>query len=100
MALHKLASIAVRPRRDWRIAALSVAALTAAGCSHNRQSYRPIYASPAPVAAALHQLRRLKRDRHDRRTGDRRHGQLRSRRWSTLRRSRHTPLVVAAPAAG
>ena len=51
MALHKLASIVVRPRRTWQIAALSVAALTAAGCSHNRQSYRPIYTSPAPVAA-------------------------------------------------
>ena len=48
MALHKLASIVVRPRRTWRIAALSAAALTAAGCSHNRQSYRPIFASPAP----------------------------------------------------
>jgi hypothetical protein len=51
MALLTLASIVVRPRWTLRIAALSVAALTAAGCSHNRQSYRPIYTSPAPVAA-------------------------------------------------
>jgi hypothetical protein len=51
MALFTLASIGVRPRVTLRIAALSVAALTAAGCSHNRQSYRPIFSSPAPVAA-------------------------------------------------
>ena len=74
MAPQKLAAIAVRPRRTWQIAALSVAVLTAAGCSRNRQSYRPIFASPVPVDQALHELRRFERDR-DRRT-DRRHGQL------------------------
>ena len=51
MALYTQASIAVPPRRTWRIAALTAAALTAAGCSHSRQSYRPVYTSPAPVAA-------------------------------------------------
>jgi N-acetylmuramoyl-L-alanine amidase len=51
MALHNLAAFAVRPRRTWQIAAFAVAALTVAGCSRNRQSYRPIFTSPAPVAA-------------------------------------------------
>ena len=51
MALHKLAAIVVRPRLTWRLAALSAVALTAAGCSHNRQSYRPIFASRAPVVS-------------------------------------------------
>jgi hypothetical protein len=51
MALRMLASIAVRPRPTWRIAALSVPVLMAAGCGHSRQSYRPVYTSPAPVAA-------------------------------------------------
>jgi N-acetyl-anhydromuramyl-L-alanine amidase AmpD len=51
MAPQKLASIGVRPRCTWQIAVVSVAALTAAGCSRNRQSYRPIFATPAAVAA-------------------------------------------------
>jgi N-acetyl-anhydromuramyl-L-alanine amidase AmpD len=50
MATQKLASIAVRPQLTWQIAVLSVAVLTVAGCSRNRQSYRPIFASPVPVA--------------------------------------------------
>jgi N-acetyl-anhydromuramyl-L-alanine amidase AmpD len=49
MALQKLAPIGVRPRCTWQIAVVSVAVLTVAGCSHNRQSYRPIFASPVPV---------------------------------------------------
>ena len=60
MALHKLASIVVRPRLTWRLAALSAAALTAAGCSHNRQSYRPTLREPARRwSAAVHQLWRF-----------------------------------------
>jgi N-acetyl-anhydromuramyl-L-alanine amidase AmpD len=50
MALQKLASIGVRPRSTWQVAVLSVAILSVAGCSRNRQSYRPIFASPVPVA--------------------------------------------------
>jgi N-acetyl-anhydromuramyl-L-alanine amidase AmpD len=50
MAPQTQALIAVRPQRTWQIAVLSVAVLTVAGCSHNRQSYRPIFASPVPVA--------------------------------------------------
>jgi hypothetical protein len=52
MALHKLAAIAVRPQLRWKITAFSLAALTVAGCSHNRQSYRPIFARPAAVVSA------------------------------------------------
>ena len=51
MALHKLALIVVRRDVPGRSQSLSAAALTAAGCSHNRQSFRPIYTSPAAVAA-------------------------------------------------
>ncbi len=52
MALHKLASIVVSRLQclaDRR--AVSLRSLTAAGCSHNRQSYRPDLREPAPVAA-------------------------------------------------
>ncbi len=49
MAPQMKASIAVRPRCTWPIAVLSIAVLMAAGCSRNRQSYRPIFASPVPV---------------------------------------------------
>ena len=49
MAPQTQALIAVRPQRTWQIAVLSVAVLTVAGCSRNRQSYRPIFASPVPV---------------------------------------------------
>ena len=52
MALQKLAAIAVRPRRHLADCGVAMfAAVTAAGCSHSRQSYRPVYATPAPVAA-------------------------------------------------
>jgi hypothetical protein len=51
MALLTLASIAVRSRRTLHIAAFSVAALTTVGCSHNRQSYRPVFTRSAPLAA-------------------------------------------------
>jgi hypothetical protein len=52
MALHKLASFVVRPLSVRKIAALVMAALAGAGCSHNRQSYRPIFARPATVVSA------------------------------------------------
>jgi hypothetical protein len=51
MALHTLASIGVRPRHALMVAVFSVAAVAMVGCSHNRQSYRPIYTRSAPVAA-------------------------------------------------
>jgi N-acetylmuramoyl-L-alanine amidase len=51
MALLKLASVTVRPHRAWWITALSIAAVMTAGCANSRRSYRPVYASPAPVAA-------------------------------------------------
>ncbi len=51
MTLRELVTIAVRPRRAWPNAMLlSVAALTV-GCSHNRQSYRPIYSTRSAVTA-------------------------------------------------
>jgi N-acetyl-anhydromuramyl-L-alanine amidase AmpD len=51
MALRKLVTIAVRTRGAWPYAVLlSVAALTV-GCSHNRQSYRPIYTTRGAVSA-------------------------------------------------
>jgi N-acetyl-anhydromuramyl-L-alanine amidase AmpD len=51
MVLQKLVTIAVRPRRAWPNAVLlSVAALTV-GCSHDRQSYRPIYSTRGAVSA-------------------------------------------------
>jgi len=51
MALRKLAGIALRPRSLAVLAAAVVVAQATMGCSHNRTSYRPIYAAPAPVAA-------------------------------------------------
>jgi hypothetical protein len=51
MALLKLASVAVRSRRAWWIAAFSIAAVMTAGCANSRRSYRPVYSSPAPLAA-------------------------------------------------
>ena len=92
MALQKLAAIAVRPRRTWRIAALSIAALMAAGCSHSRKSYRPVYATPRAGRRPLHQLRQLERDGHDRRTGQR-HGQL----GPVARRHADSPIAVTSP---
>lgn len=49
MAPQKLALFAVRPRCTWQIAVLSFAVLTVGGCSHSRNSYRPIFATPVPV---------------------------------------------------
>jgi N-acetylmuramoyl-L-alanine amidase len=46
MALKLPAGIAVRPR----LALLAAATLMAAGCGHGRQSYRPVYTSPAVVS--------------------------------------------------
>jgi hypothetical protein len=51
MALLTRASVAVRPRRALWIAALSIATVMTAGCANRRKSYRPIYATPAPLAA-------------------------------------------------
>jgi N-acetylmuramoyl-L-alanine amidase len=50
MALNELAALAVRPRRSWRTGIALIASLTAVGCGHSRQSYRPVYSSPAPVS--------------------------------------------------
>jgi N-acetyl-anhydromuramyl-L-alanine amidase AmpD len=50
MALHPKAVIVVRSRRSWLVAVPMIAVSLAIGCSHNRQSYRPIYASPATAA--------------------------------------------------
>src|SRR5262249_51948237 len=51
MAPRMLAGIALRPRSTLLATAPLIVALTTVGCSHNRASYRPIYASPAPVVA-------------------------------------------------
>jgi hypothetical protein len=51
MALLKPATVAVRPYRALWVAALSIGTLMTAGCANSRRSYRPVYASPAPVAA-------------------------------------------------
>ena len=51
MALLRLAAIALRPRPSWRIALTMIAAVMLAGCGHSRQSYRPVYTTPAPVSA-------------------------------------------------
>jgi hypothetical protein len=50
MALQKLAAIGVRTRRAWPVAVWMIAAVTAVGCSRGRQSYRPIFATPAPAS--------------------------------------------------
>ncbi len=52
MALRKLAGIALRPRELLLLAASVIVAQTTIGCSHNRASYRPIYAAPAAVPVA------------------------------------------------
>lgn len=51
MAMRMLARIALRPRSLLLVAASAIVAQMTIGCSHNRASYRPIYAAPAPVAA-------------------------------------------------
>lgn len=51
MALQHLAPIALRPRRAWLIALAAAALLAAGGCGHRRQSMRPVFRSPAAVAA-------------------------------------------------
>jgi len=51
MALQKLAAIVPRPRRFRRIEMVMIAAVSAAGCGHSRQSYRPVYTSPAQTTA-------------------------------------------------
>ncbi len=50
MALLELAALNLRPRRSWRIGIALVASLTTAGCGHSRQSYRPVYTTPAPLS--------------------------------------------------
>jgi len=52
MALRKLAGIVLRPRSLTLVAASVIVAQTTIGCSHNRASYRPIYAAPAAVPVA------------------------------------------------
>jgi N-acetyl-anhydromuramyl-L-alanine amidase AmpD len=51
MALQELVTIAVRPRRAWQNAVLLSVAVLTVGCSHNRQSYRPIYSTRGTVSA-------------------------------------------------
>jgi hypothetical protein len=51
MGLRKLVTIAVRTRRAWRTAVLLSVAVLTVGCSHNRQSYRPIYSTRGAVSA-------------------------------------------------
>jgi hypothetical protein len=51
MALQELVAIAVRPRCAWRNAVLLSVAVLTAGCSQNRQSYRPIYTTRGAVSA-------------------------------------------------
>src|SRR5262245_1853319 len=51
MALKKLAAILVRPRGALALGATLLAAAAANGCSHSRTSYRPVYTTPATVAA-------------------------------------------------
>ena len=79
MALQKLASIAVRPRCTLWIAALSDRGIDDRRlCEQTVQSYRPIYSSPAPLAAPCTNCGGSSCDGHDRRTGEQWHGQLRS----------------------
>ncbi|HZW33680.1 MAG TPA: N-acetylmuramoyl-L-alanine amidase, partial [Isosphaeraceae bacterium] len=52
MTLQHTAAFGLRARRGWSVATLTVALATVVGCSHNRQSYRPIYATPAAAASA------------------------------------------------
>ncbi|MGA7500247.1 MAG: hypothetical protein WBX00_26240, partial [Isosphaeraceae bacterium] len=51
MALKSMARIALRPRRTWLIAIVAQALLTTAGCSHHRDSLRPVYSMPAAASA-------------------------------------------------
>jgi hypothetical protein len=50
MALQKLAAILVRARGASPLAVSIIAVVTIVGCAKNRQSYRPVYAMPAPVS--------------------------------------------------
>ena len=51
MALRQMVRIAVRPRRGFVGSAVLIVAVTAVGCGHSRQSYRPVYTKPAAVSA-------------------------------------------------
>ena len=51
MALKTLAAILVRPRGALWVGAALLAAGALSGCGHSRTSYRPVYTSPATVAA-------------------------------------------------
>ena len=93
MAPQKLAAIAVRRVVPGKSQSYSVAVVAVAGCSHNRQSYRPIFASPVPVAKPCTNCGGSSCDR-DRRTG-RRHGRARFRH-SSIRRSSDTPAASSA----
>jgi hypothetical protein len=51
MVLQKLAAIALRPHGFRRIGMAMLAAVVAVGCSHSRQSYRPVFTTPVRAAA-------------------------------------------------
>ncbi len=51
MALLRLAAIAPRTRPSRRITLIMIAAVMLAGCARSRQSYRPVYTTPARVSA-------------------------------------------------
>lgn len=50
MALKMMAEILVRPRSALWVGVTLIAAGATAGCGHSRQSYRPVYTSPATVS--------------------------------------------------
>ncbi|QEH37259.1 N-acetylmuramoyl-L-alanine amidase [Aquisphaera giovannonii] len=52
MAPVELVPIAVRPRHAARLIIAAMVVAAAAGCSHRRESMRPIFTSPASVAPA------------------------------------------------
>ncbi len=51
MALKEMAAIVVRPRTALFVGAILIASGAVTGCGHSRTSYRPVYTSPATVAA-------------------------------------------------
>ena len=51
MTLQQVAAFALRARRGWSAAILAVALAAVVGCGHHRQSYRPIYATPAAATS-------------------------------------------------
>jgi N-acetyl-anhydromuramyl-L-alanine amidase AmpD len=51
MALKEMAAIVVRPRTALWVGATLITAGAITGCGHSRTSYRPVYTTPATVAA-------------------------------------------------